>query len=102
MSCAVASAQPVELGEHLPQVLDMFPPQVRLLEFTSPTPDAAFRRQAIYNSIIIDYSILSGDDKARGANDAIRGQPDGVMDPSALGYRVEVAYRRTFDSCKTS
>jgi hypothetical protein len=96
--CAVASAQPVELWEHLPKVLDMFPPQVRLLKFTSPTPHAAFRGQAIYNSIIIDHLILGGDDEARRANDAIRGQSDSVMDPSALGYRVEVANRRTFDS----
>jgi len=96
--CPFAASQPVEFGQHFPQVLGVLSPQICLLYFPSTAPRPAFGGGSVYHGVVVQKLVFCGDDKAPRADNTVRPDADGVMDARARRDGVEVTYGRGLDA----
>lgn len=68
----------------------MLPPKVGLLDLAPPAPHAPLGRGPVYDRVLVEDLVLGRDDEACGADDAVGGDADGVVDARAGEDRVEV------------
>lgn len=76
----------------------MLSPQICLLDLATSAPRPSLSRRTVYDGVLIENLVLSGDDEAGGADDAVRREADRVMDPGASRDGVVIADARAFDA----
>ena len=90
----------VKLWDHLPQILQVLPPQVILLHTASSTPSASLSLRPINYSVFPEYFVLNRCNYAPSPDHAMRRYPQRMVYASPNANRVPIPDARRLDPYK--
>ena len=99
MLCAIAPSESIEFGQHLSEVLGVFPAKVHLLNLSATAPYATFSGRPVDDRVLIQHLVLGRYDEDAGTNDAVGGHPERVVNARARADSVAVANGGRFNTC---
>ena len=76
----------------------MLPAEVHLLDLSTARPGAAVGCRAVDDGALVEDLVLGGDDENAGADDAVGGDAEGVVDAGAGADGVAVSYGGGLDA----
>ena len=78
-SCTIPSTQPIELGQHLPEILGVFNPQIGLLDLASATPDPFLRSRTVHRSVLLQRLVFRRHHQTTRTDDTVVGYAHRVV-----------------------